>query len=87
MNSWLQYAAVIAAIVIAVSPKIRQALAGFSWPSSTGSPKGSPPPSFKEAIESLSLVRRRILGTGHLDESQKQAIDALTLALVDGSDQ
>lgn len=86
MSGWMQYAAVILAIVIAASPKIREVLAGFSWPSPTPSSPASPVPSFKSAIEALSLVRTRIVATGHLEDSQRQAIDALTLALVDGSD-
>jgi hypothetical protein len=86
MSVWIQYAAVILAIVIAASPKIREVLVGFSWPSLTGSSTTSPMPSFKEAIEALSLVRTRIVATGNLEDSQRQAIDALTLALVDGSD-
>jgi hypothetical protein len=86
MSVWLQYAAVVLAIIVAASPKIREVLAGFSlrWP--TPSSPGSPVPSFKSAIEALSLVRTRIVATGHLEDSQRQAIDALTLALVDGSD-
>jgi hypothetical protein len=86
MSVWIQYAAVVLAIIIAVSPKIREVLADFSWPSPTPSSPASQAPSFKSAIEALSLVRTRIVATGHLEDSQRQAIDALTLALVDGSD-
>lgn len=90
MNEWVQYIAVIAAVIVAASPQIRQALAGFSWPSLGGGSTPSPAlsaPTFKAAIDALSVVRTRVVATGHLDDAQKQAIDALTLALVDGSDQ
>lgn len=90
MSVWMQYAAVIAAIVVAASPQLRQVLGGFSWPSLGGGSKPSPAasgPTFKAAIDALSVVRTRVVSTGHFDEAQKQAIDALTLALVDGSDQ
>jgi hypothetical protein len=86
MNEWIQYAAVVAAILVAASPKIKEVLSGFSWPSLKPSPAPSSLPSFKAAIEALSEVKIRIAGTGHFEESQKQAIDVLTLALVDGSD-
>lgn len=90
MNEWLQYAAVIAAIIVAASPHLRQVLAGFSWPSLGGGSKPSPAqsaPTFKQSIDALSVVRTRVVATGHFDDAQKQAVDALTLALVDGSDQ
>lgn len=43
-------------------------------------------PSFTAAVEHLSKVRTRLLGTEALGEEQKKAIEVLTLALVAGSD-
>lgn len=43
-------------------------------------------PSFKDAINSLAGIRQRLIATDCFGDNQKQAIDALTLALVDGSD-
>jgi hypothetical protein len=38
-------------------------------------------------MDDLQSVRLRLLRTGCLNQDQKNAIDILTLALVDGSDQ
>ncbi len=43
-------------------------------------------PSYRDAIWHLSQVRFRLRATSALSDDQKQAIDILTLALVDGSD-
>lgn len=43
-------------------------------------------PSFKDAINALAGIRQRLIATGTFQAEQKTAIDALTLALVDGSD-
>ncbi len=43
-------------------------------------------PSYRDAIWHLSQVRFRLRATAALSDDQKQAIDILTLALVDGSD-
>lgn len=42
--------------------------------------------SFEAAVHDLASVRSRLVATGHLGDEQKSAIDALTLALVSGSD-
>ena len=42
--------------------------------------------SYIEAIENLGIVRTRLVQTECLGESQKAAIDTLTLALVGGSE-
>ena len=44
-------------------------------------------PTYSDAINDLQSVRSRLLRTGCLAQDQKNAIDVLTLALVDGSDQ
>lgn len=43
-------------------------------------------PNYRDAIWHLSQVRFRLRATDKLADDQKQAIDVLTLALVDGSD-
>ena len=44
-------------------------------------------PSYQSAIANLATVRLRLRLTERLGDEQKKAVDALTLALVDGSDQ
>jgi hypothetical protein len=44
-------------------------------------------PSYSTVMDDLQSVRLRLLRTGCLAQDQKNAIDILTLALVDGSDQ
>ena len=45
-----------------------------------------PTPTYQSAISDLARVRLRLLQTDALDDKTKSAIDALTLALVGGSD-
>jgi hypothetical protein len=45
-----------------------------------------PTPTYQSAISDLARVRLRLLQTDALDDKTKAAIDALTLALVGGSD-
>jgi hypothetical protein len=79
VNVYLQVLLGIVALAVAFWPQIRAALPAL--------PAGGPrPPSYQESIAYLAKVRTRILATQALDESRKQAIDVLTLALVDGSD-
>ena len=44
-------------------------------------------PTFIQATENLSVVRKRLLKTDLLDDEQREAIDVLQLALTAGSDQ
>lgn len=44
------------------------------------------PPTYQAAIANLALVRLRLNLTETLTDPEKKAIDALTLALVSGSD-
>jgi len=44
-------------------------------------------PTYQDAMRDLASVRLRLLHTKQLDDKVKAAIDALTLALVAGSDQ
>lgn len=52
-------------------------------------PAPSPPhlaPTYQSAISDLAHVRLRLIQTDHMDDKVKASIDALTLALVAGSD-
>lgn len=86
----VQYIAAAAAVLVVVSPWLK-ALGGLlvEWMvSDDGNHK--PPrllgPSFRDAINNLAGIRTRLVATDALGPEQKTAIDALTLALVDGSD-
>lgn len=78
--NWIQWAGVGLAIVVAVWPQIKAVAGWVKVPVSSG-------PSFEAALADLANVRLRLVRTGALDDDQKKAIDVLTLALVDGSDQ
>lgn len=59
--------------------------AGISNPFAVpASPKRGP--DYMEAVAALQTVRTRLVQTGALDAEQQKAVDALTLALVSGSD-
>lgn len=84
----LQYVAAIAAVAVALWPQLKQAYAYLLDRVPAPSPtSGRPSLSYTEAINHLASVRRRLIDTAALDEEQRKAIDVLTLALVDGSDQ
>lgn len=72
-----------AAAAVGLWPGIKSALAALKR-----SPKAASEerPDFQAAIANLALVRARLSGTELLDDTAKKAIDALTLALVAGSD-
>jgi hypothetical protein len=70
--NWAQIAAAVAAVAVGL------------WPQLKVIPKVGP--TYQEAIANLALVRARLLATENLADEQKKAIDALTLALVAGSD-
>ena len=86
----VQYIAAAAAVLLVAGPWFTggvERLAGW-WFSDD---HDHPParligPSFQTAINSLAGIRQRLVATDCLGDTQKQAIDALTLALVDGSD-
>jgi hypothetical protein len=68
-----QYVSAAAAIVVAAYPYVGHLrLPGIGY---------------SRAIAALSEVRLRLIKTSRLGDDQKKAIDVLTLALVDGSDQ
>lgn len=69
----LQYACGAAAVAVAAWPQL------VKWRSAK--------PGYQTAISNLASVRLRLLATNCLEDDQKKAIDVLTLALVDGSDQ
>jgi len=77
----LQLLALLGAAVILAAPMAPMALA---WLKTPASPKG---PTYRDAIAHLADVRLRLTLTQKLGDDQRAAIDVLTLALVDGSDQ
>lgn len=80
MNA-LQLVALLGGLVILAAPMAPKALA---WMKTPASPKG---PTYRDAIAHLADVRLRLTLTEKLGDDQRAAIDVLTLALVDGSDQ
>ena len=72
------------------------AAAFFLWPAKSSSPvapgpfamagQTKPHPTYQASLAALAAVRLRLLQTEQLDDDRKAAIDALTLALVAGSD-
>lgn len=85
-----QYIAAAAAVIVAFWPALKAGgESAIRWWFSDD--HDHPParllgPSFQTSINSLAGIRQRLSATGCLGDTQKQAIDALTLALVDGSD-
>lgn len=82
--TWTQILASATAAAIVLWPAIT---ALVSW-LATAKPAGESAvrPLYGEAMSDLQNVRLRLVRTGCLDQDQKNAIDVLTLALVDGSD-
>lgn len=86
--------AAAAAVVVLLWPKI-QSVFGWAtglWQGVLDAPLPKPheeavAPSYQSAIANLATVRLRLRLTERLGDEQKKAVDALTLALVDGSDQ
>lgn len=72
------------------------AAALFLWPGKQKTIKSPTPfdipapqkghPAYQAAIMALTLVRQRLIATDALSDKEKAAIDAITLALVAGSD-
>lgn len=71
---------------------IAAGVAVFLWPSPPSGSSAVKPaeqprtPSYQDSLGALAIVRRRLLFTQSLSEPERKAIDALTLALVNGSD-
>lgn len=89
----MQALAAIAAIVVAFWPQVQMFIqwAIGLWQDDPFVPPPKPleeaiAPSYQDAIANLATVRLRLRATDRFGEEQKKAVDALTLALVDGSD-
>lgn len=94
-------AVVVAASWPTFWPLIKAGMTGNFDPLIDGKPSPSPVPpvapappaavldaaTFAEAIECLAVVRTRLVKTACLDDAGSSAVEALTLALVRGSDQ
>lgn len=88
--SLLQIACGVAAVAVAVWPDASKILRYFKADDRIPAPKPldqAVAPNYQSAIANLAAVRLRLLRTDCLGDDQKKAIDVLTLALVDGSDQ
>jgi hypothetical protein len=72
-----------AAVAVAVWPA---RAGGLSLESLRPMPAAKPHATYAEAIHALSVVRGRLLATESLTDKERAAVDALTLALVNGSD-
>lgn len=86
--------AAAAAVVVVLWPQIQAVFiwATGLWQGVLNAPLPKPheeavAPSYQSAIVNLAAVRLRLRMTDRLGDEQKKAVDALTLALVDGSDQ
>ena len=75
MTYAIQAAAVVAAVVIVAAPGLLKKLV----PARGGH-------SYQDALLALAVVRSRLAATGGLQEPSVAAIEALTMALVEGSD-
>lgn len=82
----LQAAAGAAAVVVALAPQLKQAAAYASALIKRVPSVPASGPTYQQAIDSLASVRLRLRSTDCLGDDQKAAINALTLALVEGSD-
>lgn len=74
-----QIGASVAAVLLMAWPWAKKLVPSVSLPAAGGV-------SYEDAIHNLAVVRSRLRDTGLLADEQKKAIDALTLALVAGSD-
>jgi hypothetical protein len=72
----------LSAIAAALWPSRAVAPDLFSTPAAAGIAGGT----YEGAIRALATVRNRLLATGSLTDKERSAVDALTLALVGGSD-
>jgi len=82
-----QTLAAVAAVGVAAWPTLKAVAVWLSARKPVGpvSPAAIKPP-YSEAMADLQSVRLRLVRTDCLAQDQKNAIDVLTLALVDGSD-
>lgn len=80
-------ALIAAALAVILWPSAAKPPAFTTFPGATRVPPPAPAPtSYQGAIQALATVRARLVATATLADPEKKAIDALTLALVAGSD-
>jgi hypothetical protein len=87
---YLQVAAAVAAVLIAAGPSLSTVWTKVLervW-----EPQGEPAlkpvgPNYQAAMQHLASVRLRLVRTGGLTKESSEAIETLTLALIEGSDQ
>lgn len=85
-----QILAVVAAVLVAIWPQVYavgEQVVGWVFSDDGDHPPAKRlGPTYQAAMIALANVRLRLRSTDCLDETRKQAIDVLTLGLVDGSD-
>lgn len=86
MNPYVQAVLAAAALLVAFWPQIKAGVMAWQWPSPEPVGESEAVP-YQTSIAYLADVRTRLKATGLLDDARKAAIDTLTLALVEGSDQ
>lgn len=87
---YLQIAAAIAALVLAAGPSLSvlwtKALE-WAWAPSPDAPALLPiAPNYQTSMQHLASVRLRLMRTGCLSDDAAEAVETLTLALMNGSD-
>lgn len=85
----MTFLAIAAAVAVLLWPqRQKQSPASFALPSlDLGPPTPAPmTPTYKAAISALADVRERLVKTECLGDAESKAINAITLALVSGSD-
>lgn len=89
MNIYAQMLLAGGAVLVAFWPQIKAGVAMFlaRRPEAATEPAADEHVPYQTSIAFLADVRTRLKATGMLDEARKAAIDTLTLALVEGSDQ
>lgn len=92
MMTYLQIAAAVGAVVVAAGPSLSNVwtmVLERVWeaPATPGTPTNLPiAPNYQTAMQNLASVRLRLLRTESLSKDAAEAIEVLTLALMQGSD-
>lgn len=85
--SYPQLLAATVATVVLAWPLLRQVAVWLAARRLPVPASATVKPSYTAVMDDLQSVRQRLLRTGCFQQDQKNAIDVITLALVDGSDQ
>jgi hypothetical protein len=92
MMTYLQIAAAVGAVAVAAGPSLATVWTKVLervWepPATPDAPQNRPiAPNYQTAMQNLASVRLRLLRTESLSKDASEAIEVLTLALMQGSD-